>query len=73
MLALEWLTNQWKLVFIVPWCNGSTTDFGSVRPGSNPGGTTKNCSNHQQGKKDLLKYPRTVPEYVELAIRIPLA
>ena len=25
---------------IVPWCNGITTDFGSVRPGSNPGGTT---------------------------------
>ena len=26
--------------YIVPWCNGSTTDFGSVCPGSNPGGTT---------------------------------
>lgn len=26
---------------IVPWCNGSTTDFGSVCSGSNPDGTTK--------------------------------
>ncbi len=25
---------------IVPWCNGSTSDFGSVSPGSNPSGTT---------------------------------
>ncbi len=25
------------------WCNGSTTDFGSVCPGSNPGISTKNC------------------------------
>ena len=24
-----------------PWCNGSTTDFGSVCPGSNPGGSTE--------------------------------
>ena len=24
---------------IVPWCNGSTADFGSACPGSNPGGT----------------------------------
>jgi hypothetical protein len=24
----------------VPWCNGSTPDFGSVSLGSNPGGTT---------------------------------
>ena len=23
------------------WCNGSTTDFGSVCPGSNPGISTK--------------------------------
>ena len=26
---------------IVLWCNGSTTGFGSVCPGSNPGRTTK--------------------------------
>ena len=26
--------------FDVPWCNGSTPDFGSVCPGSSPGGTT---------------------------------
>ena len=25
---------------IGPWCNGSTTDFDSVCPGSNPGGPT---------------------------------
>ena len=25
---------------IVPWCNGSTSDFGSASPGSNPSGTT---------------------------------
>ena len=24
---------------IVPWCNGSTADFGSACPGSNPSGT----------------------------------
>lgn len=29
-----------KLEF-VPLCNGSTEDFGSFSPGSNPGGTTK--------------------------------
>lgn len=23
-----------------PWCNGNTADFGSVIPGSNPGGST---------------------------------
>ncbi len=26
---------------IVPWCNGSTADFGSAGSGSSPGGTTK--------------------------------
>ena len=29
------------LLFFVPWCNGNTTDFGSVIQGSNPCGTTK--------------------------------
>ena len=29
---------------IVPLCNGSTTDFGSVSLGSNPGGTTRNIA-----------------------------
>ncbi len=28
-----------------PWCNGSTADFGSAGPGSNPGGST---TQHQQ-------------------------
>ena len=32
-------------ILIVPWCNGSTSDFGSACPGSNPGGTTENASN----------------------------
>ena len=27
--------------FIALWCNGSTTDFGSVRAGSNPARVTK--------------------------------
>ena len=31
-------------ILIVPWCNGSTSDFGSACPGSSPGGTTKNAS-----------------------------
>ena len=26
---------------IVPWCSGSTSDFGSASLGSSPGGTTK--------------------------------
>ena len=28
---------------IDPWCNGNTTDFGSVIYGSNPYGSTKPC------------------------------
>ena len=31
---------------IVLWCNGSTTGFGSVCPGSNPGKTTKIKANY---------------------------
>ena len=30
-----------KLMNIVLWCNGSTTDSGPVCPGSNPGRTTE--------------------------------
>lgn len=30
------------LLQTVLWCNGSTTGFGSVCPGSNPGKTTEN-------------------------------
>ena len=30
------------LLVIGLWCNGSTTGFGSVCPGSNPGGPTTN-------------------------------
>ncbi len=29
----------------VPWCNGSTGDFGSLGLGSNPSGTTKKAVN----------------------------
>ena len=34
------------------WCNGSTTGFGSVCPGSNPGSPT---ILRQNGKKNPLK------------------
>lgn len=30
--------------FIALWCNGSTTDFGSVRAGSSPAGVTNAIS-----------------------------
>ena len=33
------LQSQWGYKAIVVWCNGSTTGFGSVCPGSNPGTT----------------------------------
>ena len=36
------------------WCNGSTTDFGSVCPGSNPGTSTEKRS--RQGFSFLLRY-----------------
>ncbi len=29
-----------KAIVLVPWCNGSTGDFGSLGLGSNPSGTT---------------------------------
>ena len=32
---------------IVPWCNGSTTDFGSASGGSSPPGTTKKKQAHK--------------------------
>ena len=31
---------NWYLNGIEAWCNGSTTDFGSVCPGSSPGVST---------------------------------
>ena len=33
------LQSLWGHKAIVVWCNGSTTGFGSVCPGSNPGTT----------------------------------
>lgn len=43
----------------VPWCNGSTTDSGSVCPGSNPGGTAYICTmnNHSSKKQQQLGMP----------------
>ena len=32
----SFLFAAWRAV--TPWCNGSTRDFGSLDPGSNPGG-----------------------------------
>lgn len=32
------------------WCNGSTTGFGSVCPGSNPGSPTENS--HEESPED---------------------
>ena len=29
---------QYFMLAFGPWCNGSTADFGSVDPGSSPGG-----------------------------------
>ena len=37
------------LSMIVPLCNGSTAGFGSVSPGSNPGGTTLDCPSGEIG------------------------
>lgn len=31
-----------------PWCNGSTADFGSAGPGSNPGGSTLKTNRHER-------------------------
>lgn len=36
-----------KHLVLVPWCNGSTGDFGSLGLGSNPSGTT----NKQKSRK----------------------
>ncbi len=60
---------------IVPWCNGSTPDFGSVSLGSNPGGTTTKNANNQiirllaflfKGKSPenphLIKYKEKAPQ-----------
>ena len=35
--------SKMTLSMIVPLCNGSTAGFGSVSPGSNPGGSTRLC------------------------------
>ncbi|MDE7462541.1 MAG: hypothetical protein K2M88_05200, partial [Muribaculaceae bacterium] len=50
---------------IVLWCNGSTTVFGSVCPGSNPGKTTLK----------LLQFPipRILKEFFSFPTRIPPA
>gem|GEM_PF-1380578 len=35
---------NYTVKFVVLWCNGSTTVFGSVSGGSNPPGTTQNSA-----------------------------
>lgn len=39
------LKNYLKFVITDLWCNGSTTGFGSVSPGSNPGRSTIRLKN----------------------------
>ena len=34
--------------FFVPWCNGNTTDFGSVIQGSSPCGTTNQSTQNEK-------------------------
>ena len=41
--------SKMTLSMIVPLCNGSTAGFGSVSPGSNPGGTTLDCPSGEIG------------------------
>ena len=41
---------------IVPLCNGSTAGFGSVSPGSNPGGTTLDCPSGEIGIHASFRY-----------------
>ena len=38
---------------IVLWCNGNTTGFGSVIPGSNPGSTTLRQKRHPRSTQHL--------------------
>lgn len=38
---------------LVPWCNGSTGDFGSLGLGSNPSGTTKTVLNPKKIIRNL--------------------
>ena len=47
---------QGKHITIGLWCNGSTTGFGSVCPGSNPGNPTKNKACNFAG---LFSYTKT--------------
>ena len=44
------------LSMIVPLCNGSTAGFGSVSPGSNPGGTTLDCPSGEIGIHASFRY-----------------
>ena len=42
VFPISYIVNRTSEIEIVPWCNGSTRDFGSLGPGSSPGGTTDN-------------------------------
>ncbi len=39
LVQVRILAGQPKKCATDPWCNGSTADFGSAGPGSNPGGS----------------------------------
>ena len=48
--------SKMTLSMIVPLCNGSTAGFGSVSPGSNPGGTTLDCPSGEIGIHASFRY-----------------
>ena len=43
------------------WCNGSTTDFGSASPGSNPGTSTKL---NREVHSNFMQYTQSTASYV---------
>ena len=49
---------------IDPWCNGNTADFGSVVPGSSPGGSTKGCGREIKYKEIV----NTPPQATEVML-----
>ena len=49
-------SSKMTLSMIVPLCNGSTAGFGSVSPGSNPGGTTLDCPSGEIGIHASFRY-----------------
>ena len=47
---------------IVPWCSGSTSDFGSASLGSSPGGTTENI--------DYQYFTKQTPNFTPLNVKL---